>query len=168
VVKWILPHKFNSDGSFARHKARWVVCGFSQQPCIDYDDTFSPVVKPATICMVLSLSLSHNWPIHQLDVKNAFLHGQLDEVVYSQQPSGLIDPQNLTHVCRLLKSLYGIKQAPHAWFHRFSYFARSIGFIESKSDPSLFIFRHGTDIAYLLLYMDDIILTTSLPLSSPK
>ena len=135
--------------------------GFSQQPSVDYDETFSPVIKPATIRIVLSLAVSKNWPIHQLDVKNAFPHGYLDEVVYSQQPSGFIDPQHPTHVCRLLKSLYGLKQAPRAWFQRFSTFARSIGFVESKSDASLFIYRQGFDIAYLLLYVNDIILTAS-------
>jgi hypothetical protein len=159
--KWIFRHKFNSDGSLSRHKARWVVRGFSQQAGIDFDETFSPVVKPATIRIVLSLSLTNNWPIHQLDVKNAFLHGHLNEVVYSQQPSGFNDPQHPTHVCRLLKSLYGLKQAPRAWFQRFSSHARSLGFVESKSDASLFILRRGTDLAYLLLYVDDIILTAS-------
>jgi hypothetical protein len=111
--KWIFRHKFNSDGSLSRHKARWVVRGFSQQPGIDFDETFSPVVKPATIRIVLSLSLTNNWPIHQLDVKNAFLHGHLNEVVYSQQPSGFIDPQHPTHVCRLLKSLYALQEMCH-------------------------------------------------------
>jgi hypothetical protein len=159
--KWIFRHKYNSDGSLSRHKARWVVRGFSQQPGVDFDETFSPVVKPATIRIVLSLSLTNNWPIHQLDVKNAFLHGYLDEVVYSQQPSGFTDPQHPTHVCRLLKSLYGLKQAPRAWFQRFSTHARTLGFVESKSDASLFILRRGASTAYLLLYVDDIILTAS-------
>jgi len=80
--KWIFEHKFHSDGSLARHKATWVVRGFSQQHGIDYDETFSPVVKPATIRTVLSLAVSRHWPIRQLDVKNAFLHGHLDETVY--------------------------------------------------------------------------------------
>ena len=79
--KWIFRHKFNSDGSLARHKARWVVRGYSQRPGIDYDETFSPVVKPATIRLVLTLAISSSWPIRQLDVKNAFLNGNLDEDV---------------------------------------------------------------------------------------
>ncbi|KAK1695433.1 hypothetical protein QYE76_012130 [Lolium multiflorum] len=86
--KWIYKHKFHSDGSLARYKARWVVRGFSQQPGIDFDETFSPVVKPATIRIVLSIAVSRSWPVHKLDVKNAFLHGNLDEEVYCQQPPG--------------------------------------------------------------------------------
>jgi hypothetical protein len=128
--KWIFRHKYNSDGSLSRHKARWVVWGFSQQPGIDYDETFGPVVKPATIRLVLSLAISSSWPIHQLDVKNAFLHGYLDEVVYSQQPSGFVDPHHPDYVCRLHKSLYGLKQAPRAWFQRFATYARFIGLIQ--------------------------------------
>lgn len=80
--KWIFKHKLHADGSLERYKARWVLRGFSQRPGVDYDETFSPVVKPATVRTVLSLALSHQWPVHQLNVKNAFLHGTLTETVY--------------------------------------------------------------------------------------
>jgi hypothetical protein len=79
--KWIFRHKFHSDGTLARYKALWVLRGFSQRPGLDYDETFSPVVKPATIRLVLQIAVSSSWPIRQLDVKNAFLNGYLDEVV---------------------------------------------------------------------------------------
>jgi hypothetical protein len=107
--KWVYKHKFHSNGSLSRHKARWVVRGFSQEHGIDYDETFSPVVKPSTICIILSLVVSSRWPIHQLDVKNAFLHGFLSEVVYCQQPKGFEDPSHPDHVFLLRKSLYGLK-----------------------------------------------------------
>jgi hypothetical protein len=80
--KWIFRHKFNVDGSLERYKAHWVLRGFTQQPGINYDETFNPVVKPATVQTVLSVALSRSWPIHQLDVKNAFLHDKLTETVY--------------------------------------------------------------------------------------
>ncbi|GJU60426.1 ribonuclease H-like domain-containing protein [Tanacetum coccineum] len=128
---------------------------------IDCEDTFSPVVKPATIRTVLSLALSKSWPIHQLDVKNAFLHGTLNETVYMHQPMGFRDSSHPNHVCLLKKSLYGLKQASGAWYQRFSEFVSTIGFVHSKCDHSLFIYRHGCDVAYLLLYVDDIILATS-------
>jgi len=161
--KWIFRHKFHADGSLARHKARWVVRGFSQREGIDYDETFSPVVKQATIRTVLSIAVSRAWPIHQLDVKNAFLHGHLDETVYCQQPPGFVDPAAADHVCLLQKSLYGLKQAPRAWYQRFAAFLQQLGFVTSTSDTSLFVLTEGTSLAYLLLYVDDIILTASTP-----
>jgi hypothetical protein len=159
--KWIFWHKLNADGSLSRYKARWVVRCFTQQAGVDYGETFSPVVKPATIRVVLSLATSLAWPINQLDVKNAFLHGNLQETVYSQQPSGFVDSNLPHHVCRLNKSLYGLKQAPRTWFTRFTSFLSTLGFVSSKCDTSLFILRQGSQIAYLLLYVDDIILTAN-------
>lgn len=159
--KWVFRHKFHADGTLARYKARWVCRGFSQQHGIDFDETFSPVVKPSTIRVVLSLAVSTSWPIHQLDVKNAFLHGTLNETVYCQQPSGFENSSSPNLVCLLQKSLYGLKQAPRAWFQRFATFIQTIGFISSKCDSSLFIFRSSEHTAYLLLYVDDIILTAS-------
>ncbi|GKE67598.1 ribonuclease H-like domain-containing protein, partial [Tanacetum coccineum] len=119
------------------------------------------LVKPATIRTVLSLALSRHWPVHQLDVKNAFLHGSLSETVYMQQPFGFWDSQHPDHVSLLHRSLYGLKQAPRAWFQRFAAYAARVGFIHSRCDTSLFIYKRGSDTAYLLLYVDDIILTAS-------
>ncbi|GJZ61626.1 ribonuclease H-like domain-containing protein [Tanacetum coccineum] len=136
---WLFRHKFNADGSLSRYKARLVANGRSQQQGIDCDETFSPVVKPATIHTVLSLAVSRDLPIHQLDVKNAFLYGHLLET----------------------RSLYGLKQAPCAWFQRFASFATRIGYQHSKIDTSLFVFHRGSDTTYLLLYVDDIVLTAS-------
>jgi hypothetical protein len=90
--KWIFKHKFNSDGTLERYKARWVLRDFTQQPGIDYDETFGPVVKPATVRTVLSLAVSRSWPIHQLDIKNVFLHDTISETVYCSQPMGYVDP----------------------------------------------------------------------------
>jgi len=159
--KWIFRHKFHSDGTLARHKARWVVRGFTQRHGIDYDETFSPVVKPATIRVVLSIAASRQWPIHQLDVKNAFLHGHLHETVYCQQPPGFVDPARPDAVCLLQRSLYGLKQAPRAWHQRFATYVRQLGFVASATDTSLFVYTEGGASAYLLLYVDDIVLTAS-------
>ncbi|KAJ9560437.1 hypothetical protein OSB04_005597 [Centaurea solstitialis] len=117
--------------------------------------------KPTTIRTVLSIALCHSWSIHQLDVKNAFLHGNLNETVYMHQPMGFRDPQYPDHVCLLKKSLYGLQQAPRAWYQQFADYVATIGFSHSKSDHSLFVYKQGCDIAYILLYVDDIILTTS-------
>jgi hypothetical protein len=161
TVKCLFRHKLISDGSLDRYKARWVFRGFTQRPGVDYDETYSPVVKFATVRAILSLALSRNWAIHQLDVKNAFLHGTLLETVYCSQPTGFVDAAHPDLVCRLNRSLYGLKQALRAWYSRFASYLASIGFVEAKSDTSLFIYRRGEDTVYLLLYVDDIVLTTS-------
>jgi hypothetical protein len=159
--KWVFRHKFNSDGTLERYKARWVVRGFHQRPGVDFGETFSPVVKPATIRTVLTLVASKNWPAHQLDVSNAFLHGNITERVLCQQPAGFEDLHQPSAVCLLSRSLYGLRQASRAWFTRFADFAISIGFKQSRSDSSLFVYGHGENMAYLLLYVDDIILSAS-------
>lgn len=136
-------HKFHADGSLARYKARWVASGFNQQSGLDYDETFRPVVKPTTVRTVLSLAVTRSWPVHQLDVTNAFLHSTLADTVYCEQPSGFVDPAHPNYVCKLHKALYGLKHAPRAWFHRFATYISSLGFIGSKTDTSLFVYRRG-------------------------
>jgi hypothetical protein len=150
-----------ADGSLEWYKARWVLRWFTQRPEVGYDEIFSPVVKPATIRTVLTLAVSRGWLVHQLNVKNAFLHDTLSETVYCSQPAGFVDPAQPQLVCRLNKSLYGLKQAPRGWYHCFASYLVSLGFVDAKSDTSLFIYRCRADIAYLLLYVDDIILTAS-------
>jgi hypothetical protein len=159
--KWVFRHKFLPDGALDRYKARWVLRGFTQQHGVDYGETFSPVIKPATVRTVLSVALSHDWSIHQRDVKNTFLHGTLTKTVYCEQSSGFVDSSHSDYVCGLNKSLYGLKQAPRAWYNRFAPYIISISFVGSRSDTSLFIYRHGADTAFLLLYVDDIVLTAS-------
>jgi hypothetical protein len=119
------------------------------------------VVKPTTVCTVLSLAVFRPRPVHQLNVKNAFLHDTLSETVYFSQPTGFDDPTQPDSICLLNKSLYGLKQEPQTWYNRFTTYVTSLGFIEDNSDTSLFVFRCGSDMVYLLLYIDDIVLTAS-------
>ena len=112
--------KRNSDGTISRYKARLVAKGFHQQHGIDFDETFSPVVKPPTVRLILALAVTYNWPLRQLDVRNAFLHGILKEEVYMVQPPGYVNAAQPKHVCRLHKSIYGLKQAPQAWIESFT------------------------------------------------
>ncbi|PRQ49208.1 putative RNA-directed DNA polymerase [Rosa chinensis] len=159
--KWVFKLKKNADGTIARHKARLVARGFSQEEGTDYDETFSPVVRHTTVRLFLALAAQYQWRLYQMDVKNAFLHGVLKEEIYMAQPPGFENPSCPTHVCKLIKSLYGLKQAPRAWNERFTSFLPSIGFKGSYSDPSLFIKSSAQGMVYLLLYVDDIILTGS-------
>ncbi|GJU57823.1 ribonuclease H-like domain-containing protein [Tanacetum coccineum] len=132
----------SNSSCFLLYKARLIANRCSQQYGVDCDDTFS-------------------LPIHQLDVKNAFLNGDLSETVYMYQPPGFVDPRFPHHVCRLQRSLYGLKQAPRAWFHWFAGYALRVGFSSSRCDSSLFIYQHGSEVVYLLIYVDDIVLTAS-------
>nr|GEX76253.1 ribonuclease H-like domain-containing protein [Tanacetum cinerariifolium]GEX76257.1 ribonuclease H-like domain-containing protein [Tanacetum cinerariifolium]GEX76562.1 ribonuclease H-like domain-containing protein [Tanacetum cinerariifolium] len=158
---WFYKHKYKADGSLGWYKAQLVANGCSQQQGIDNDETFSHVIKPATIRNVLSLAVSQQWLIHRLDMKNAFLHRHLTKTVYMHQPPGFTDSTHFDYVCLLQKSLYGLKQGPRAWFQQFSNYAIRAGFYHSKTDSSLFIFHKGPDTAYLLLYVDGIILKSS-------
>jgi hypothetical protein len=158
---WLFRHKYLADGTLSRYRARLVANGSNQIEGVDVDETFSPVVKPGTIRTVLSLAISRHWPVHQLDVKNAFLHGDLAETVYMYQPPGFRDPVPPDYVCLLQRSLYGLKQALRAWFQRFANYITNVGFSPSRCDSSLFIYKQGDDTAFLLLYVDDIVLTAS-------
>jgi histone deacetylase 1/2 len=113
------------------------------------------------VCVVLSIALSLKWETRQLNVKNAILHGKLAEVVYSRQPTGFIDSTCPEHICRLNRSLYGLKQAPRGWYQCFATFITSIGFTCSCSDTSLFVLQCTEGTTFLLLYIDDIVLTAS-------
>jgi hypothetical protein len=106
--------KRKADGTTDRHKACFMAKGFKQRYVIDYEDTFSPVVKAVTIQLVLSIGVSRNWSLRQLDVQNVFLHGVLEEDVYMKQPPDFHDDSHPGYVCKLDKALYGLKQAPRA------------------------------------------------------
>jgi hypothetical protein len=128
---------------------------------VDFHETYSPVVKPATIQLVLSIAVCNNWTVRQLDVQNAFLHGNLTEVVYMDQPPGFTHPQFPDHLCKLKRSLYGLKQAPRQWFSRLAAVLIDFGFVGSKADLSLFVHIDTSNIIYILIYVDDIIITGS-------
>jgi hypothetical protein len=160
--KWVYKVKRKADGTIDTYKARLVAKGFKQRYGIDYKETFSPVVKMATIRIILSIVVSNNWCLRQLDMQNAFLHGVLDEDVFIKQPLGYVSSDHPLNVCKLDKALYGLKQAPRAWYNKMSVKLLQLGFVVSKADTSSFVDIKSGLIIYLLVYVDDIIMTSSL------
>jgi hypothetical protein len=120
--KWIYKTKHSADGSIEKYKARFVARGFSQKEGIDYEETFSPVVRYTSIRAILAIVAVMKWKVHQMDVKTTFLNGVVEEEVYVEQPQGFETHDRETHVCRLKKALYGLKQAPRAWYGRIDSF----------------------------------------------
>ncbi|PKU73341.1 Retrovirus-related Pol polyprotein from transposon TNT 1-94 [Dendrobium catenatum] len=157
--KWAFKTKLLPNGQIDRYKARLVALGYDQKQGINYTETFSPVAKMRTIRLMLTVSLIRQWPMFQLDISNAFLHGDLPDDIYMRQPPGFVDSSQPHAVCKLQKSLYGLKQAPRQWFQKLTSFLQQYGFGFSRSDPSLLLFHKNNIYIYVLIYVDDLLVT---------
>ncbi|GKB70996.1 putative RNA-directed DNA polymerase [Tanacetum coccineum] len=156
--KWVYRIKYMSSGEIERFKARLVAKGFNQKEGIDYEETFSPVVKMSTVRCLIDLAVQNDWKLFQIDVNNAFLYGDLSEDVYMLPPPRFFDKDD-KRVCKLKRSLYGLKQAPRQWNHKLYETLIEVGFKQSINDHSLYIKNDGGVSLYLLVYVDDFVIT---------
>ena len=156
-TKWIFKNKQDAHGIIVRNKARLVAQGYSQVEGIDYGETFAPVVRLESICLLIAYASHHNFTLQQMDVKSAFLNGPINELVYVKQPPGFEDPYFPDHVYQLHKALYGLKQAPRAWYEHLTELLQDRGFEIGKIDPTLFTKKVKGELFVCQLYVDDII-----------
>lgn len=158
-VKWVYKTKLNENREIDKCKARLVVKGYAQKHGIDNNEVFAPVTRWDTIHMVLAIAAQKGWTVFQLDVKSAFLHGELSETVFIEQPLGYVQEGEEDKVYRLKKALYGLKQAPRAWYSRIEGYFIKEGFARCSYEPTLFVKTERGKILVLSLYVDDLIYT---------
>ena len=159
--KWIFKRKTKTDGTIDKYKARLVIKGYKQKEGLDYFDTYSPVTRVTSIRMVLAIAALRNLEIHQMDVKTAFLNGDLDEEIYMEQPKGFVAPGQEKKVCKLVKSLYGLKQALKQWHQKFDSIVLANGFKINECDKCIYIKNTVNDYVILCLYVDDMLIVCS-------
>eukprot|EP00253_Pinus_taeda_P024064 PITA_24064 len=156
-TKWIFKNKLNENEYVIRNKARLVCKGYAQQEGIDFEETFAPVARLEAIRMFLALSSFQKLKVYEMDVKCAFLNGDLEEEVYIEQPDGFILGNDPKLVCILRKALYGLKQAPRAWYYRLDKYLYQQGFSKGSADSNLYIKVDNDKLLILVVYVDDII-----------
>ncbi|GJX35181.1 retrovirus-related pol polyprotein from transposon TNT 1-94 [Tanacetum coccineum] len=163
TLKWIYKVKLDELGGILKNKARLVARGYRQEEGIDFEESFAPVARLEAIRIFLAFAAHMNMVVYQMDVKTAFLNGNLREEVYVSQPDGFVDKDKPNHVYKLKKALYGLKQAPRAWYDMLSSFLISQDFSKGLVDPTLFIRRDGKELLLVQIYVDDIIFAASTP-----
>ena len=155
--KWVFKLKVGSDGQVERHKARLVAQGFAQKQGLDYDETFSPVVRFESLRTVIALAMQNGMKMHQMDVTTAFLNGELQEEVYMKQPEGFVAEGQEDLVCKLKRSIYGLKQSPRCWNAALDHKLKQMDFVQAKGDPCLYMAAEG-EMFIIAVYVDDIVL----------
>ena len=156
--KWVFKTKRLADGSVERLKARLVAKGFTQQQGIDYNETFAPVAKFSSIRALLALAALWDLEVHQMDVKTAFLNGDLEETIYMRQPEGFVQPGKAHMVCKLQKALYGLKQAGRAWYEKIDVALLDYHFMRLESDHCIYVFQSPSVMMFVVLYVDDLVI----------
>jgi hypothetical protein len=156
---WVYKVKHNADGSVNKYKTRLVAKGYAQTYGIDCEETYNPIAKMITIRTIIVITIAKGWLLHQMDVKNVFLHGDLQEEVYMEQPPGYVDQTHPNLVYRLKKVLYSLKQAPRTWSDKIGQYLITSGFQTSNANFSLYVKKTDHGIVVIVIYVDDLIIT---------
>ena len=156
--KWIYKRKIGIDGKVSTFKARLVAKGYSQRQGVDYEETFSPVAMLKSIRILLAIAAWYDYEIWQMDVKTAFLNGNVEEEIYMTQPEGFISTGEEQKVCKLQRSIYGLKQASRSWNIRFDTTIKEFDFVKNPEEPCIYKKVSGSAVTFLILYVDDILL----------
>jgi hypothetical protein len=156
--KWVFKKKLNAEGKVVKYKARQVAKGYSQVEGIDFGEIFSPIAKLTSIRFLLSVAVTFDFEVEQMDVKTTFLHGDLEEEIYMKQPEGYAVKGKKELVCKLKKSLYGLKQSPRTWYQKFDTYMLGLGFTRRKEDHCVYFKLIGDHLIYLVMYVDDMLL----------
>ncbi|GJT56591.1 retrotransposon protein, putative, ty1-copia subclass [Tanacetum coccineum] len=157
-IKWLFKKKTDMDGVVHTYKACLMAKGYTQTPGIDYEETFSPVADIRAIRILIAIAAFYDYEIWQMDVKTAFLNGYLSEEVYMEQPEGFVNPKYLNRVCKLKRSIYGLKQASRQWNKRFDDEIKKFGFTQNRDEPCVYLKASGSNVTFLILYVDDILI----------
>jgi hypothetical protein len=159
--KWVFKTKRGPDGKITKHKARLVAKGFAQRYGVDYDETYAPVARYPSIRALVALAAHHDWELHQMDVKSAYLNGDLEEDIYMEQPEGYVTAGKEQLVCKLVKSLYGLKQAGRTWHLKIDVALKRQGFCSLDADHCMYVRREGDALAIIALYVDDLLIASN-------
>lgn len=160
--RWVWVVKYTAQGEIDRFKARLVIKGFQQRYGIDYHEIFAPVIRMEVLRLLFAIAATLDYEIHQMDVKTAFLNGNLDEEIYMEQPEGFIEPGSEHLVCKLRKSLYGLKQAPRVWYQTLTRFMEESGFHRITKDHCVFVGTLDGRTCYVAIYVDDLLISAPL------
>ncbi|TLX70168.1 DDE-type integrase/transposase/recombinase [Labilibacter sediminis] len=162
-LKWVFKNKMDKEGNVVRNKARLVVKGYCQQEGIDYGETFAPVARLESVRVFLAFAAHKNFPVYQMDVKCAFLNGEIEETVYVEQPPGFVNSKYPNHCYLLDRAVYGLKQAPRAWYETLTKFLKISNFKQGAVDPTLFLKKVSGHLMIVQIYVDDIIFGSTDP-----
>lgn len=160
-LKWIYKLKKDAEGNIVKYKARLVAKGYSQEQGVDFDDNFTPVTRSETIRLLLALAAQNEWEVHHLDVKTTFLNGEIEEEVYVTQPEGYEKKGKERMVYRIMKALYGLRQAPRAWYSKLNTCLGQMGFVRCPYEHAVYTKREGKETLIISVYVDDLLVTGS-------